>query len=146
VDGLASYYVADDSRLRPTAILRSAADRRRALELVSFRLPDSAFHPSSPGSSAGPLTNLGRRLRRLAGDERTNYLWSTRNDKVMLAGVLEHFNAAGPAGMAVHELRACHGSSAVQFDWIVLQLIRYGVLEIVNGEAPAGSTGAGVGE
>ncbi|MGH2537016.1 MAG: glycosyltransferase family 4 protein [Candidatus Promineifilaceae bacterium] len=130
VDGLASCYLDDNTRLRPAASRRSPARRSPALPLISCRPPDSAFHPKPPGSDERALARFGRYLRRLAGDERTNYLWSTRSDKALLARLLDHCQAAGPAGMPVYQLRAVYDLPVAQFDWIALQMIRYGLLEI----------------
>jgi hypothetical protein len=122
VDGLASTYLEDDPRLRFSAASADGRRRRQALRMVADALPP-------------PYRIVGTEDEMQSGLGCGRPAWHPA-PKVRRRALLELAAAAGSRGVAASVLGTRTGLPDAESHWLLLQLIRYGMLDVV----PASTT------
>jgi glycosyltransferase involved in cell wall biosynthesis len=116
VEGLASVYLDDDPRL---VVAPSGRRQARVLRLVDYRLPQAYRNYGSELQLARwhPIPSRFRRRGRRARE---------------LRDVLQRAVAGGATGVHASELRSGVASDDAAADWLLLQLVRFGLLDVVG--------------
>jgi glycosyltransferase involved in cell wall biosynthesis len=116
VDGHASGYLEDDVRIRKSGLDGDAMLQSEATRLICFGQPVAYWTPDGGETRQRPPSLLVQRRGRRA-----------------MRTILAACQAAGEGGVGLHELRRRAGLEVAAFDWLVLQLIRYGLVGVATG-------------
>jgi hypothetical protein len=119
VDGLASVYLDDDPRM---VVASSGRRHARMLKLVDHRLPH-AYRNDRNALHLASWHPIRSRFRHGGGGARG------------LRDILQRADAGGATGVYASDLRSGVAADDAAADWLLLQLIRFGLLDVV-GTAP----------